>query len=127
MSKTTKEPRKKKLKLNLKCVLTQDERLAIGQTMAETLNEIGSLENDAKSMASDFKAKIDSRKATLNSEKNKLQAGYEYRETECELHYDTPTVGMKSLMRLDSGVRVEITKMTDEEKQQTLPLEEAAA
>ncbi len=124
MNKKPSAPRKKKLKLNLKCVLTQDEKLAIGQTMAESLNEIGSLENDAKTMASDFKAKIASREATLNSDKNKLQSGYEYREIDCELEYDQPMAGKKTLVRLDSNTTVEITNMTDEEKQQSLPLEE---
>lgn len=118
------EPAKKKISLSLRCNLTDQEKIAAGKELAETTNRLTELENDKSRVVSDFKAKITAEEAQVAMISNKVRSGYEFRDVECVVTYDTPKPGQKEIVRLDTKEVVRVEQMSEAEKQRDLPLED---
>ncbi|OGV36189.1 MAG: hypothetical protein A2020_12350 [Lentisphaerae bacterium GWF2_45_14] len=116
MSETTNE-RSKKFKERLECVLSAEEKQKKGQQLAETNQRKQSIDEQKKAISSDFKAKIDACDSSIGVLALAIQTGKEYREVECELHYNNPTDGIKTTYRFDTGETIRVEAMTTDEKQ----------
>lgn len=92
----------------------------------EELKEIGvklALENQRKERIDDmkkqsmsqFKSELDAVDSEIRSLSQKLARGSEDRSIECDLLYHTPSEGLKTVRRCDTGEDVEIKKMSDSE------------
>jgi hypothetical protein len=122
----------KKIKLHLRCFLTDEEKLAIGNTLADKTNELREIENDKSRVVADFKAKATSVESDIGVASNKLRSGYEFRDVDCKVEYNDPVAGKRTVYRLDTppeeGWTVEVQDMSEEEilrsQQQELPLGE---
>lgn len=120
-TRTTKETRL------LPVQLTNDEQLAAGKKLAESVRTLTNCQAQAKSAASQFKAKIDEMQAKINGLQILISDGYELRNVPCENVMDYTDVTVR-VTRLDTAEIVEERKLTEDEKQATLPFdgEEAA-
>ncbi len=126
----------KKIKMHLKCLLSDNEKLEAGESLANATNELNEIEADKKRVNDDFKSRTSSAEAQVGILSNKLRSGYEYREVDCQIVFDSPEDGKKTIYRTDIDLntivqypdanKVEVRDMTEEEilasSQHELPL-----
>ena len=101
--------------LNVK--FTVEEMQQIGIDLALANQERERLDDRKKQTMSQFKCEIDAVDASIKTLAQKLARGSEDRVVECEVLYHTPEEGAKTILRTDTGEKVEILKMTDSELQ----------
>ena len=107
----------KKTEQSLRVKFTEKELLEIGKRLAEANRELEAAESEKKSITGTLKAKCDSIAARISQ----LTNGYTYRQVPCEVRFDTPTKGMKQIIRLDTLDTIETAAMTLAEMQAELP------
>jgi uncharacterized protein YqfA (UPF0365 family) len=116
-TKTTKETRL------LQVPLTQDEQLAAGKKLAESVRTLTNCQAQAKSAASQFKAKIDEMQAKINGLQILISDGYELRNVPCLNVMDYTDVKC-IVTRTDTGEIIEDRKLTEDEKQSTMEFDD---
>jgi hypothetical protein len=92
-----------------------NEQADNAQILAKSLAKIGKLNLELVAVKSQFKSQIDAEKAVADQMTLNLNQGYEYRDVVCEVRFNEPVDGKKSIFRTDSGELVEVRKMSDEE------------
>lgn len=105
---------------SLKCLLTQDEKLKLGDKVAQTVQRMRSKEDALQEVSSQIKAEIKACQAEMNADTTKLANGYEYRSVDCRVYYHSPGKGWKRVVRLDTYEEVRVDKMGEREMQQNL-------
>lgn len=91
--------------------LTEEEKLELGNKIAELEIEIESIEADKKSDNDHYNSKIKSKSSEALSLSKELKAGTKDVEIDCEWYMNEPEEGKKTLKRLDTFEVVEITEM----------------
>jgi len=94
--------RKTKEKLNLECVLTDQEKLAYSKQLAENLSKKQRAEDTLKSFNTQKKAEIAGLDAEINLKVDKINSGREYRDVECTIFWDWDRK-VKVWTRTDTG------------------------
>lgn len=112
-----------KTKEFLKYQFTHDELHQKGSDLARINSELISIENEKKAVTAEFKAKQDGKQAEIEVISNHINNGYEHRYIECEVRFNDPNTGMKTIYRKDNGELVRKESMTEEEMQYELELE----
>lgn len=118
-TKTTKETRL------LQVPLTQEEQLAAGKKLAEAVRTLTNCQAQAKSAASQFKAKIDEMQAKINGLQILISDGHELRNVPCVNVMDYTDVKV-IVTRTDTGEIVEERRLTEDEKQSTIPFDDGS-
>lgn len=80
--------------------------------LANETKKVVSLTEEKKSVTSQWTAKINESKAACNNLSFKVADGYEHREIECEVIFNQPANGKKTIIRKDSNVLVAVEQMT---------------
>ncbi len=111
---------------NLRCPLTDPEKIRLGEGLARLLEEMGEVEDEQKATATKFKAQLEGIDSAVTKTRKILSAGYEYRWIDCRVLYNKPASRQKTLIRLDTGEEVRIEDMSEEECQENLPLRPAS-
>jgi len=106
----------------LRVNLTNDEIRERGKIAAKLVGEIGTLQDEKKQSAKHYVAEIDSRQTQVKHLSYTIDSGFEERDVTCLVMLDSPQVGLKTTVRLDTGEEVETEAMTDSDRQRTLPL-----
>lgn len=106
----------------LRYSFTSMEKMELGIKLANTLSDIVQIEQDLDKIKTEFKSRTASAEASLNAIRDKINSGYEMRQTKCEIHLDKPEAGRATVIRLDTGEVVETRDMTEAEKQAELEL-----
>lgn len=106
-------------KEELKCKLTEKEKVDLGSELAVEVKEIARLESEKKSIASQYKGKIDERMDRLGSLAALVNDGYEIREVDILIIFDYDK-GIVSKVRKDTGEEYESRPMTLNERQKVL-------
>jgi hypothetical protein len=75
-------------KVNVKCILTDEEKLKYGQEVSRALVDRAQAEADMKSFSAEKKAEIAGFDARIGGISGKINNGYEYRDIDCDVHYD---------------------------------------
>lgn len=101
----------------LKYDFTHDELFQKGQELARYSQERANLENEKKAIVSEYKAKLDAKQAQIEMIGAHINNGFEFRNTECKVYFDTPEPGMKTTIRTDNGMVISEEPMTAEERQ----------
>lgn len=114
--KTTKETR------HLKCELTQEEILAAGDALATAIDNAHKLQDEKKAVVDSFKAKEAAIEAEITTQQLLVRNKHDYRMVDCDNVLDYETLEYY-VIRLDTGKEVTRRKMTEEEKQTTLPFD----
>ena len=99
----------------LNCPFTTEELKEIGIQLALANQKRERLEDDKKQSMSQFKSELDAAEAQIKSLAQKLARGSEDRSIDCDVLYNTPTEGTKTIVRGDTGETVQIVNMTDGE------------
>jgi hypothetical protein len=97
--------------------LDAEQRLAIGQEMADKLLEIEQIETAKK--------RITPLREELTLLGSKYNSGFEDVEIECNIVYNSPEPGKKTIIRPDTGETIEVVDMTKEDLQEDLEFADA--
>lgn len=136
MSKTTKPVtpppapvvvREATIKRNLRWIFTTPEILEVSKRLAEKNGARVSLEDEKNGATKDYAARIASVENEVSDLSRKVQNGYEFRDIDCRVVFDTPKPGMKTITRLDTMEQVGVEEMSFQEKQMTIPAVDEAA
>jgi hypothetical protein len=84
----------------------------LSQALASKNKEIVTLKKQKASATSQYTAKINEAEASCNDLSNKVSDGYEHREVDCEVIYNQPDQGKKTIIRKDSNALVCVEAMT---------------
>lgn len=114
-------PIKKLLRVNL----TTEELSALAAKMAEDQATLERLEDEKKSVTKDFASRIEITTGTIRQEAGTYRQGWELREVQCSEVTDRRS-GLLTVVRLDTGEEVSRRKLTAEEMELRLPLDDAA-
>lgn len=104
---------------------TDDELRSLGDELANETMNLQNLESEKKSVVSQYKSKADEIKAKIQTISANIAARREFRWTDCEVRFNEPKTGKKTVVRLDNGSTVEVANMTPEEMQLKINLPEA--
>jgi hypothetical protein len=74
--------------LNLKCVLTDEEIMAVSKEMAEHINKKKQAEDNLASFLAQLKAEIKGHDSFINKDAVLINSGHEYRNVKCEVVID---------------------------------------
>jgi hypothetical protein len=80
--------------------------------LANDTKKVVSLTEEKKSVTSQWAAKINEAKASCNNLSFKVADGYEHREVDCEVIFNQPDQGKKTIIRKDSNSLVGVEAMT---------------
>jgi hypothetical protein len=114
----------------LRCNFTKDEILELAQTQQRALRQIERLEDDLASVRADYKSNITRAECEVSDLRRKIVDGYEMRGIECKTVFHSPSVGIKTTVRLDmegDDAIVKSMRMAPYECQENLPLEDPPA
>ena len=84
--------------------------------LAHQNQELARLEDRKNRAMSQLKSEIDAAQAEINCIAQTLARGYEEREVECEILYNTPEDGIKTIRRTDTSETIQVLQMSREEK-----------
>lgn len=101
----------------LNCKFTDEEMRQFGVTLAQEAQRKERLEDAKKQSASQFKADIDAVDAQIRSLSQKLARGSEDRYVDCDVYYNSPEEGKKTIVRTDTGETLSVSPMTEDEQQ----------
>ena len=114
----------KKIEMTLKCILTGDELLQAGKDMADAQEAMRAHQSDLDRIMKDIQAKVVAEESKVITNASRIRSGYDFRNIACEVHFDIPASGQKTIYRTDTDEVVEVRFMTDDEKQRLLALEQ---
>lgn len=83
--------------------------------LANKNKEVKSLIQKKKSVTSQCTAEINAAEAACGVLSNQVSDGYEHREVECEVIFNQPAKGKKTIIRKDSNTMVGIEPMTTQD------------
>lgn len=107
----------------LKYTFSSEERLRMGDELASAHNRIESIETEEAVVKAQFKERKASVEQSVTSLSRNLSTGFEMRNIEVRLDWDTPNVNEVQYVRTDTGEVVKTRPFTEAERQQDLPLE----
>lgn len=107
--------------------LTNDEIAGISRKREGIAQDRERLDEGFTSLKLDYKAKAERLDLEASELSRKIREGFEMRETRCEISFNNPERGFKTIRRLDNGgvIRVEAMTALDVE-QRELPIETKA-
>lgn len=106
-----------KTKKLLNCKFTDEEMRQFGITLAQEAQRKERLEDAKKQSASQFKADIDAVDAQIRSLSQKLARGSEDRYVDCDVFFNSPEEGKKTIVRTDTGETLSVSPMSEDELQ----------
>lgn len=104
---------------NLPVTLTPEEMAEKSKALARAQIDIEEQKLKLKDVNADFKAKIANLTSDIGVLSRAVSNGYEYRDVECEWHFNWKD-GTKKLIRTDTEEKVREDKITTEDRQQQL-------
>lgn len=108
------------IKRNLRCLLTDEEKLASGKELAEASTQMRQIAEDKQRVVKDFGSRLSACEATISVLSNKIATGYEFRDVDCRIEFNEPKAGRKTVVRLDTAEKVNVEDMTADEMQEKL-------
>jgi hypothetical protein len=103
---------------------TTEERLEMGNNLAQAHNRLAQIEEEEQVMKAQIKDKKAGVEQSVGTLSRNLSTGFEMQNIVCELVWDSPNVGEVSYKRSDNGEIAKTRAMTEQERQLDLPLEE---
>lgn len=104
----------------LKTPFSDGEMQDTAKALVDEITALENTENEKKAEQSAFKERIDRHTAAISELSHKYAKGYEMKDVECDIRYNNPEPGKKTLIRMDTGETVETVEMTQEERQEEI-------
>lgn len=104
---------------------TADERLKMGDELAQAFNRMADIETEESVLKAQIKERKSQVEQTISKYSRELSNGFTMMTVECRLEWDTPNVNEVSYVRVDTGEVVKTRPFTEAERQQDLPLDAA--
>jgi len=121
------KPRTSKARESCRHPLTTDQMVEAGKDLAASQIELRQLDDDFKSVRDEWKSRISAVEARVTQQTGRISRGYDIKDTECTVTFETPEPNLKTCTRDDTGERVWVREMTDTDRQLVLDLTEAPA
>lgn len=110
----------KVIKRYLRHDFSDADRAEIAKDLANANLQKKRVEDEKKSVNSDFKSRIDRLDADINKLSQSLTSDFEMRNVECEVYFDSPQKGLKTVINRETGEVVSVEKMEPEDCQMPL-------
>lgn len=110
----------------LRCKLTNDERLAMSNQIADAVLTGTRLEDDLNSVKKQFQAKIQEQASKVAAKSEVIRSGFELRQVETEVVLDYES-GRATEVRKDTGEVIEDRELLPDELQMLLDGSDAQA
>jgi len=104
-------------------IFTADEHLQNAAEMARLADQVSELASTHKQIKSSLKEELETLNASLQRMVRFVRDKRDFRKTECRWIMDCPAVGQKTLRRNDTDIDVEVRRMEEHEKQESLNLQ----
>ena len=104
----------------LHCVYTDAELAEKRDDLADTILEIGKVEDQKASANRGFKERLDGLYAESAKLSHQIKNRGESRSVDCAVEYNKPNIGEKTTIRLDTGEMLKIEVMDDDERQEEI-------
>ena len=114
----------KKTNLSLRCEFTAEELAAKAEALANATVELQELKGQKRNVVAEFGELIKEVEGRARGLSKAYRSKGENRFVECAVLLDTPERGKKTFVRLDLNQPVKVENMTDEDRQEELPLVE---
>lgn len=101
------------IKRSLRYDFTAIEIHDLSLELAKKTKELSALTEEKKTVTSQYSARLNEVKATTNKLSNQVSDGWEFRDIECEVIYNKPQHGKKTIIRKDTDKIAMIETMTD--------------
>lgn len=101
---------------------SEQEKRDIASKLAQANQALSELNDRKAQVAADFKAQITATESVIAKESRRYTNGYEFRDVDCDVLFDKPSHGLKTIVRKDTGEVVKEREMTSEDMQQKLDL-----
>lgn len=88
---------------HLKYTFTQDEIRRMSYDLARGNRDLRSINEQKKEVVADFASRIKAQEGAVDRLSEQIANGYEYRLVTCEVFMDSPTPGLKTIARTDTG------------------------
>lgn len=98
------------------------ELLTMADAITESVQRLAEVKKAKADADASFKDEMEQQTGTITKLSGMYRRGYEFRDADCKVLYNMPEVGEKTFVRIDTGEEVGTDNMTDDEKQETLPL-----
>lgn len=98
-----KKPDLKIQKVHARWKFTGDEMAELGRLAGREQDEIGNLESQVASIKKEYASKIEAAENRRNNAFSKLKDGFEMREIDAIVLFNTPSKGRKSIFRYDGA------------------------
>lgn len=108
----------------LRCEFTEPELVAMSRTVAREIESIVSAQETLKEVRTSIGAQIAAHDKRMQELSRLINQGYEYRNVACEVQFDMPESGFKTITRCDNGSECRVEPMTAFDRQGRLPLED---
>jgi len=102
--------------------LSTDQMVEAGKDLAASQIELRQLDDDFKSVRDEWKSRISAVEARVTAQTGRISRGYDIKDTECTVTFETPELNLKTCTRDDTGERVWVREMTDADRQLVLDL-----
>lgn len=100
-------------KRSIKVELTAVETHNYSIQLANENKKIVATEEEKKAIVSQYAARINESKALINKLSGVVTDGFEMRDIDCEIIYNKPEAGKKTIIRKDTDKVLVVEKMTD--------------
>ena len=107
----------KRIELKLRCDLGRAELLQRGQELAEAQREAARVEDEKRDVMKNFKERLEEIYGRMRETGEAIREKSEFRLVACEVQFNTPSVGSKRTIRLDTGELLRDESMTPDEQQ----------
>ena len=102
---------------SIKYTFDKTEILELGQALAREAQTVFDLREQKSSTAAELSGQIKIAEKRVGDLTDKINRGYELRETECLIMLEVPRPGMKRIIRIDTNEMVREEAMTAQEMQ----------
>jgi hypothetical protein len=104
-------------------IFTPEEHLENSAEMARLYDQLEELDATHRQIKASLKEELEALSANLGRVVRLVRDKRDYRKTECRWIFDCPAVGQKTLRRNDTDIDVEVRRMEEHEKQESLNLQ----
>jgi hypothetical protein len=110
----------KEITIELECVLDESELNDRGQSMSTAMLRYDEVEAAKKEASKDFSEEMKALRGRMRELSKNIRRKSEFRPVVCVVRFHVPELGMKRIMRSDTGEIVRDEVMTFEERQNNL-------